>query len=406
MTTLDSAIERENQPGTPRFLRTMNERVLLEHLRQRGPMSRAQLARETGLSKPTVSQALANLERVGLVRIVGQCGSASGGRQAILYEPDPQAGYVVGIDIGRSWLRVATADLAGHIVSRCEIENKEIDADALVDRIIQLAHSTVVDAGLNWSQVIHTVIGSPGVFDPPGGRLLFASNLPGWGRPGLIESLQAKLRSSITIENDANLAALGEKMYGSGTEADTLVFLTVGTGIGMGIIMNGTIYHGAHGAGGEIAFLPFGCNNTDTLSDDHRVSQRGMLEEAAAAEGIVRTAQKAGMSLPLSSKQIFDAARNGDERALTVIKQEGELLAEAIAAITAILDPALIVIGGGIGRNIDLLQGPLEQHLYKITRLHPPIAPSKLGEDAVLMGALATALEVARNLIFQQRATD
>jgi predicted NBD/HSP70 family sugar kinase len=402
MTITGQATERENQPGTPRLLRSMNERVLLEHLRRHGPISRAQLARATGLSKPTVSQALANLERAGLVRPVGQAGSERGGRQAILYEPDPTAGYVLGIDIGRSWVRVAVADLASAIIARCDERNQAQSVATLVDLTTELARRTVVAAGITWSQVVHTVIGTTGVYDAGSGHLLFAPNLPPEDQNGLVEMLRRAFGTNLTIENDANLAALGERMFGSGTSAETFVFLMVGTGVGMGIIINGNLYRGAHGTGGEVAFLPFG-PNTFTEID---VTGRGMLEEAAAANGIVRTALAMGMPSPLTPKQIFDAARLGDKIALAVVEQEGKYLARAVASIAAILDPELIVLGGGIGHNLDLLIGPLERELHAITPLRPPIVASKLGEDVILLGAVATGLEVARELVFQQSADD
>jgi predicted NBD/HSP70 family sugar kinase len=402
MTITGQATERENQPGTPRLLRSMNERVLLEHLRRNGPISRAQLARATGLSKPTVSQALANLERAGLVRPVGQAGSERGGRQAILYEPDPTAGYVVGIDIGRSWVRVAVADLASTIIVRCEERNQAQRVAPLVDLTTELAHRAVVAAGITSSQVVHTVIGTTGVYDSGSGHLLFASNLPREDQSGLVEMLRNAFEASLTVENDANLAALGERMFGCGTAAGTFVFLLVGTGIGMGIIINGNLYRGAHGASGEVAFLPLGPD----ASTDIDVKGRGMLEEAAAANGIIRNALAMGMSSPLSAKQIFDAARVGDKIALAVVEQEGQYLARAVASIAAILDPELIVLGGGIGHNLDLLIGPLERQLHAITPLRPPIVASKLGEDVILLGAIATGLEVARELVFQQQSGD
>src|SRR5437588_3494813 len=169
MTITGQTTERENQPGTPRLLRSMNERVLLEHLRRNGPISRAQLARDTGLSKPTVSQALANLERAGLVRVAGPAPPGRG-RLALLYEPDPTAGYVVGLDIGRGWLRCAVADLAGAIVGRRDARNRARSAASLVRTLVALAHDVVAGAGLAWDQVVHTLVGSPGVFDTRRGR--------------------------------------------------------------------------------------------------------------------------------------------------------------------------------------------------------------------------------------------
>lgn len=406
MTISETINDIDNQPGTPRLLRAMNERVLLEHLRHHGPLSRAQLARETGLSKPTVSQALANLERVGLARSVGQVSPEGGGRQAVLYESDPTAGYVVGIDIGRSWVRVAVADLAGTIVARREDRNQARSAKAIVKLATELAQRAMGDAGFTWSKVVHTVIGTPGVFDYSGERVLFASNLPGWGRRGLAELLREALGPNLTIENDANLAALGEQSFGCGATVKTFVFLTVGTGLGMGIVIDGMLYRGAHGASGEVGFLPVDMLGIPGFSEVTNASRRGMLEEAASGEGIVRIAQALGMRPPLSARQIFDAARTGDELALAVVEREGWHIALAVAAVAAILDPELVVLGGGVGHNVDLLRDPLERRLHEITPLRPRIVASELGEYAVLFGAIATGLTTARDLVFQQRAGD
>src|SRR5919107_3875750 len=144
-------------PGTPRLLRAHNERAVLEHLRAAGPSSRPDLARIAGLSKPTVSQALANLESAGLVRQVGPA-SPSLGRTARLYEVAPMAGYVVGIDIGRAWIRIAAADLAGDIVARRDERNRARSANALVKSVASVGHDVVAAAGLTWKQVAHTVV--------------------------------------------------------------------------------------------------------------------------------------------------------------------------------------------------------------------------------------------------------
>jgi predicted NBD/HSP70 family sugar kinase len=388
MSTTDRHLDYEYQAGTPSLLRAINERTLLEYLRSHQPMSRAQLARATGLSKPTVSQALASLEDAGLVRTVGQSIASKGGRIAILYEPNPDAGYVLGVDVGRGWVRAAVANLAGHIISRMDKPNDAQSASALVALLNQLARDVVTEAGLSWSQVVHAVIGTPGVFDEQSKRVLFASNLPEWGRHGLVTELQVAFGLSLSVENDANLAALGERSFGWGSSVSTFVYLTIGTGVGMGIVINGTLYRGARGAAGEIGFLPFGL--AEVLEESGKISDTylGMFEEATAAEAIVRQAQKLGMPASLSAKQIFDAAQQGDRKALAVV-------------ITAVLDPELIVLGGGIGQRGELLLPPLERRLQQLTPLRPRIVASKLGDDSVLLGSIANALETAHNLVFQ-----
>lgn len=402
MSTTEDHQRHTYQPGTPSLLRAINERALLEYLRSHQPTSRAELARVTRLSKPTVSQALASLESAGLVRAVGQAISSRGGRIAILYEPNPEAGYVVGVDVGRGWVRTAVANLSGQIVARTDRPNDAQSADALVALISHIAHETVANAGLAWSQVVHAVVGTPGVLDEQSKRLLFSSNLPEWGRHGLLAELQAAFGLSLSLENDANLAALGERSFGWGSSASTFVYITIGTGVGMGIILNNALYRGAHGAAGEIGFLPFG--RGEVLEETGKVndSYLGMFEEATSAEGIVRQAQELGLPASLSPRQIFDAAQQGDTKALAVVEQEGYRLALAIAVITAVLDPELIVLSGGIGQRSELLIPPLERKLQQLTPLRPRIVSSKLGGDSILLGSIATALEIAHDLVFQR----
>ena len=387
--------------GTPRLLRAHNERAVLEHLRAAGPSSRPDLARIAGLSKPTVSQALANLESVGLVRPVGPA-SPSLGRTAMLYEADPAAGYVVGVDIGRDWIRVAAADLSGEIVARRDERNRARSATALVKSVGEVAHDVVAAAGLTWKRVAHTVVGGPGVFDPDSDRLSLAPNVPGWSRPGVMSTLREALPPTVTLDNDANLAAVGERTYGSGRDARTFVYVSVGTGIGMGVIIDGELYRGAHGAAGEVGYLPLGAEGGEPAGPDAR--RRGILEEAASADAVVRTAKRLGMAGATSAKRVFAAARGGDELALAAVEAEADRLALVVGTVAAIIDPEFVLLGGGIGSNIDLLRPPLERRLAELTPLAPPVAEGELGPDATVLGAVASALDTARDLVFEQRA--
>jgi predicted NBD/HSP70 family sugar kinase len=389
------------QGGTPRLLRAHNERTVLEQLRAAGPSSRPDLARIAGLSKPTVSQALANLESAGLVRSVGPA-SPSLGRTAMLYEVDPTAGYVVGIDIGRAWIRVAAADLAGEIVARRDERNRARSANALVKAVGAVAHEVVAAAGLTWKRVAHTVVGGPGVFDPESDRLRHAPNVPGWSRPGVMSSLREALPPTVTLDNDANLAAVGERTYGSGRDARTFVYVSVGTGIGMGVIIDGELYRGAHGAAGEVGYLPLGDDEPGGTARDAR--RRGLMEEAASADAVVRTAKRLGMTGATSAKRVFAAARAGDALALAAVESEAKRLALVVGTVAAIVDPEFVLLGGGVGSNTDLLRPPLEQRLAELTPLAPPVAEGELGADATVLGAVASALDTARDLVFEERA--
>ncbi len=370
---------------------------MLEFIRHMGPVSRAQIARDSGLSKPTVSQALAALERV---RIVREAGRSSGGKgpTAVLYELNPRAGWVVGIDVGRDWVRAAIANLTGEIVARRDEHARARSARSLIAQIGEIAHGLAADAGLRWRQVTFATVGSPGVVEPGRGHVALAHNLPGWGREGLVEAVREELGTNVGFENDVNLATVGERSHGLGKDVSNFVFLHVGTGVGMGIVLNGELYRGATGAAGEIGYLPL------AAADPHDPAnrRRGALEGAIGATGVVRSAGRLGMRAPLTPKKVFDAARKGDARAREAVRLVGQGIGLAIAAVVPVLDPELVILGGGIGQNDDLLLEPIERELRAVSPFHPRIEVSSLGDDGELFGAVATALEAAQDQLFSR----
>ena len=182
-------------------------------------------------------------------------------------------------------------------------------------------------------------------------------------------------------------------------ESMSLHVSTVGTGIGMGILVNGKLFRGAHGAAGEIADLPY-----DRVPAGVTAHRPGPVEIVAAAQAVVSAAHEAGLSRVHSAKAVFDLAREGDELALRVVAEEALKLAHVVSVVTAVLDPGLIVLAGGIGRNADLLAGPMQPTSWPTTiPVVPDIVGGHLGEDAVLVGAIATAMDTAWDLVFERR---
>ncbi|MEZ0093228.1 ROK family protein [Streptacidiphilus sp. EB129] len=397
-----------DQRWNRRRLRSNNEWLLLERLRTTGAASRAQLARDSGLSKPTVSTALATLEQAGLVREAGTV-APDRGRTAVLYEADPSAGHVLGVDIGRARLRLAVADLAGTVVSRVDVANRGRSATAVAEAVLAAARQVTAEAGLRQQDIVQAVVGTPGVFDEETGRVRYAVNLPGWGRAGLFAGMREGLGTALSVHNDANLAALGEYAFGAGAGSRLFVYVLIGTGLGMGVVADGELFRGAHGAAGEIGFLPLvgspvpagtGPAGADTPS------RRGLLEDAVSADAVVRTARDFGLTGPLTAKHVFEQARLGEPAAVAAVRQEAQRLAHVVAAVSAVLDPDRVVLGGGVGHSADLLLSTVEETLHGLTPLRPAVVPSALGEDAVLLGAIATALRSARPLVFDRRTDD
>ncbi|MFJ8777979.1 ROK family protein [Streptomyces sp. NPDC102476] len=384
-------VEQHEQPWNRQRLRSTNERLLLERLRASGPASRAQLARESGLSKPTVSSALAALESAGLVREVGTH-VPERGRTAVLYAPDPAAGHVLGIDVGRSWLRVAVADLDGTVVARSDVRNQARSSGAMADLVVSTARQVVAGSGMAADEVVHAVVGTPGVYDEEHRRVRYAMHLPGWGRAGLFDRMREELGVPLEVHNDANLAALGEYTYGVGAGSRLFAYILIGTGLGMGVVSDGRLFTGAHGLAGEIGFLPW---------PGQQKPER--LEDAVSGVAVVEAARRFGMRGQLTAKAVFDAARHGDDAAVQAVRLEGERIAHTVAVAAAVLDPDLVVLGGGVGHSVDLLLKPVRDNLKALTPLRPRLAPSRLGEDAVLLGAVATALGTAREVVFERR---
>ncbi len=393
--------EADGQPWNRGVLRGFNERVLLEALRAAGTTSRAELARTTGLSKPTVSAALASLERAGLVRRTGEVSRQGRGRAAVLYQADPAAGYVIGVDVGRGWIRAAAADLEGTVVGRRDAPNTARSAATMVRAAVRLAREVAGEAGLDWSQVVHTVVGSPGVTDPGTHRVRYAVNLPGWGSSGLFDRLRAELGTRLDVLNDANLAALGEYALGAGRGSPLFAYLWIGTGLGAGVVADGRLFRGGHGAAGEIGYLPMSPLPVPGESAPP-AARGGPLEDAVCADAVVRLAHAMGMPAA-TAREVFAAARHGDPTARRVVDHEAARLAHAVAALAAVLDPELVVLGGAVGANTDLLLAPLTARLRELTPLRPRVVPSALGDDAVLLGAVATAAEAGRRHVFDTR---
>lgn len=376
-------------------MRTVNRRVLLGHLYDASPLSRPRLAERAGLSQPTVLAALADLERAGLVRAAGRPETAAG-RPALVYEPDPSAGAVAAVDIGREWIRLAVADLAGNRLARADIPNTA-EPDDLVDSVGKAVDAVLADAGLS-GPATHTLIAAPGVFQADEQALRYATQLPAWQRPGLAGELARRIGGSFDIGNDANLAAVAEHSVGAGSGTRHLAYLHVGTGIGLGIIIDGEIYQGATGAAGEIAFMPVG----EHIDHNAALGKRGLLEWRTAADSVVRYAIEQGLPATITSSEVFQLSLDGDERATIAVRIEAEQLADVITGVSALLDPEIIVVGGGIGQNLEMLLPTITARLERITPMRPRLVTASLGAESVLQGALINGLRAARDIAFAE----
>jgi predicted NBD/HSP70 family sugar kinase len=376
----------------------MNQRFLLDWLYRNGAVTRPQLARDSGLSQPTVFATIANLEQAGLVRPSGQSDEPAG-RPALVYEADPTAGYVLAVDLGHEWIRVVISDLSGSQLCKVEQRNGARTPKSLVESVRSLAEEAADTAELTISDLTCAIFASPGVYRGQVGRTSLATRVPGWQRPRLAASLEERLGVPVTIENDVNLAALSEYTEGAGQGMNPFAYLHVGTGIGLGVIINGELVRGATGAAGEIGFLPLVDPHTDAKPEP----RGGLLQEALGSEAVAELAREAGMTGTITADRVFNEARAGSETALAVVRRQTEMLARLLASVSAFVDPELIVLGGDIGRNLDLIGVGLLDRVTELTPLTPRIGGSGLGADATVRGAVIRGLVVAREAEFIAR---
>jgi predicted NBD/HSP70 family sugar kinase len=380
--------------ATPPLLKHLNERTVLEAIRAGAPISRAEISRRVGISKPTVSLALRSLEHAGLVReaTVGPDGPSYG---AVFFEPVPDAAFVLGLDLGSRFLRGAVADLAGRIRARQAVELGGADADGAIEAIATLHASLIDAAALPVERIDGVVLGIPGVVESATKTLrLTTPHIAGLEHRALGTELRERLGAPMTLDNDINLAAVGERWAGVARGIDDFAFLSVGTGTGLGLVLGGELHRGNHGAAGEIDWALAGSG------EDLDPSAEGV---ATLAANLSWNGGVDGSTPPYDARDIFTAARRGDKLARNVVGIVAQRIAAHIAPIAAVADPELVVLGGGLGMNGDLLLEPVRTLLRDWLPYPPRVEISSLGESAVLMGAVATGLQSALDNVFVNR---
>jgi predicted NBD/HSP70 family sugar kinase len=375
------------------LLRELGEQAVLETIFRRGPITRPEIAIATELSKPTVSAAVSRLEQGGLIRATGRR-TGQRGRNPIAYMVSKQVGFVVGGDIGGSNLRVAAADLFGEPICDLKAPTTKAGGRALGMQLLEMVTEVIDSAGSVHGRPLALAISTPGIIDQSTGRVTsLAYNVAPEGGFDPIEVIRDRLDIPVLVENNVNLAAVGEKWFGLARGVSTMVFILLGVGIGMGIVIDDEVVRGAHGAAGEIGYMPL---SVDPFDPRHRL--HGGLEDEIGAAGIV-TAYNGGRAADdpeLSAVQeVFELAAQGNASARTVVDQVAARLGTAIATVCAILDPELVVLGGGIGSS-PLLLSPVRGAAASLVPITARIETSLLGDRAALRGAIAVALNSAR----------
>ncbi|RUT34744.1 ROK family protein [Arsenicitalea aurantiaca] len=379
--------------------RQITLRTVMRILLDRGAVSRAELSRMTGLSKQTMSEVFRELEDGGWVQLAGRT-QGSVGRSAATYEVCADRALVFGADVGGTKIHAALADMHGIVLTEL-IEPTDLrGGEHVVGQLARMSGALADAIGLPAERILAGTVGIPGAYDPRSRQLFMVPNIEGLEGTPLVDRLEALVGFDVQVGNDVNMAAKGEQWLGEGKDVDNFVFIAVGTGIGMGIISERRVLRGARGAAGEISTLPIGSDPFDGRS-----LRAGALETAIGSAGIRGRYEGSGGETGLTVREIFDRIGRGDAIAIATLDEVARALAQAILAVSAVIDPERVVLGGSIGARPELLER-VRHFLDRCMPNAPHCTISELGSKAGLYGTLATSLDALRESLFQTPGYD
>ncbi|MEU3303579.1 ROK family transcriptional regulator [Streptomyces sp. NPDC006678] len=391
-------------PGTPRVLRAMNDRAALDLLLEHGPLSRTRIGKLTGLSKPTASQLLARLEAAGLVVATGTT-EGRPGPNAQLYTINARTAFAAGLDVTPQRIRAAVADITGATVGEFVVPTPARRGDGVVRQVTDALDGAVKAAGITRADVHRLVIGTPGAFDPSTGRLRYASHLPGWHSPTLLDELAAVLPMPVEYENDVNLVAVAEQRLGAARGHEDFVLLWNEEGLGAALVIGGRLHRGFTGGAGEVGFLPV--PGTPLVRQVSKAGSGGF-QELAGAQTVPRLARELGIEdigqgshheMAAGLLERAAEAESGPYRML--LDAFGTGLATGLASMVAVLDPELVVLSGPLTvAGGEPLRTRVQSELAELAPSRPRLVIGDVQEHPVLRGALESALAATRDEVF------
>jgi predicted NBD/HSP70 family sugar kinase len=381
-------------------LRELNRLRVVDALRLQGHLSRADIARQTGLSRSTVSGLVAGLVTSGfVVERPEPATTASGqGRPPVLLTLDPSAGIVVGVDFDHERLRVAVSDLSRVVLAE-SAEDVDVDNDAhpALAAAARLVEQALADADVSRDRVLGVGVAMACPVEQNNGVLHPASILPGWEGIDPVSELSSRLGLPVHLDNDANLGALAEVTLGAGRRARAAIYLQLGTGIGAGLIVDGRLFHGGAGTAGEVGHV---------VVDDNgplcRCGNRGCLEtmvSGPALTGLLRDSRGADLSV----SEMIALAHGGDLGCRRVIADAGQTVGRVLGALCNVFNPEIIVIGGDLSPAGELLLAPLRESVMRsalpMATRNLEVVAGELGERANVLGALALAISQSEHAV-------
>lgn len=395
-------------------VKNINKHAALDLIRfTPGGISRVQLAQRMNLTRAAVTSIVNDLMECGVI-----CESSSrlstAGRPPISLEINPQRGFVAGVDMGATHISIVIANCAAHVIAEKETSFNIADGpETCLDRADSLLRETVRQAGIELGDLLAIGVGVPGPIMSEAGMVVAPPIMPGWDRYPIRATLEKRWNCPVSLNNDAELGAVGEWAYGAARSAANLAYIKVGTGVGAGLLLDGHIYRGATGSAGEIGHLTIDPNGSLCTCGN-----RGCLETFASGTAIARQARETvAKNQPtqlaqfgrdqMTARIVADAARHGDLAAQQIIAEAGAQLGVALAGLVNLINPNMVVVGGGVAQIGDLFLEPVRREVKR--RSLPgsvntmQITTALLGRRSVGMGAVVQAISIALHHIADEK---
>jgi predicted NBD/HSP70 family sugar kinase len=378
-------------------IRLANTWSALQAVRGGGVVSRAEIGERTGLTAMSVHRIVAELRRLRLLVPAGVSPAGSVGRPSSLFRFNASIGHVIGIDVGNETTRAALTDLDGNRLAALELATSEIKRD-LPGHLGAAIGVLQADAHLEPHGLMGLAVGVAGVTREDG-TIIRASQHRLWDGLALGIHLTEAHGARVVVRQDDHLAALAELHRGACVDVRTAVLLNVGKGIGLGVITDGAVHAGAHGAAGRATWIPVGPDGLDGVAP-------ALVGDVLTADGVIADYMRLGGATRTDgARGVFAADAAGDPAARAAVDLFVSRLAWLITAVVTILDPQVVVLGGGISRSFERLHEPLARRVAETIATPPPIVASTLGAEAVVSGAIDAAMDLA-DLCLKERIGD